>query len=1710
MMMHPKFGRLYKTGDRVRMLADGSLQFQGRMDRQVSIRGYRVELGEIEATLVQLADVHEAVVSVVNNQLVAYVEMNGDKVTHLKDELARKLPAYMLPKLFIPMPSLPLTANGKLDRSNLPEPKWEELVDQGTFVAPRTKLEFQLAEIWGQLLHIDRISVHDNFFQLGGDSIISIQMVARAKSVGITITAKQVFSHQTVAELATVAKVAEEIKHDQGLIVGEVPLTPIQHWFFDQKLDNLHHFNQAMLLTLEQPLSISIFTKALEKLMEHHDSFRLRFVETEKGWRQSYSTISGSVPLQVLDISSLSEEEQIESIRQVSHRTQTSLHLHEGPVFRALYFKSGFDQDDKLLLVAHHLIIDGVSWRIILEDLSELYQQLEMDKDPALPAKTTSYQAWSHTLLKEVQSNQWEGELAFWKDQSIETEEMLPVRTSESENKQGDAKQISFRLSEESTKQLLTQSFQAYRARVTELLLASLIRSYHAWSGNDAVTIDLEGHGREETISRETDLSRTVGWFTTIYPVRFEVIKEEWDELVPKVQERLSQVPRQGISYGMLRYLRNVNLPSCSQISFNYLGQFQSDPGSIWSGATSEGIGSLIDPAFRRPYALDIWSAVQNDQLEVKFTYDPSQFSKVQMTSWITLYQQQLNLLIQHCAAKKPQPMLADFPNAKLSSEELLSVPALTDVKSIYPLSPLQEGMLFHSLYDHKSTAYVVQMTMKITGEFNRSAFCESWNQLMERHPQLAVSLWWKGVKQAHQIAWKHTEIPIYQLDWTERSKEEQNQLLDEYLTKDRQRAFDLTKPPLMRIGLFATNKHEYQLVWSYHHALLDGWSMPIVLEELLEIYESQVTQKGLQLPSVSTYEQYFEWLSEQDEEIAKSYWSHQLSDAKAAEIALPLDHADTSTHHEWITFLAKEDTTALQQFAKQRKVTINTVIQAVWGIFLAAYSGQSNLLYGTTVSGRPGTLNGVEQIVGPFINTIPVRIDLSKNQNIDQYIIGLQQQLKDTEEYAYVPLTKIADWAGAGKENPLFHYLLVMENYQMRSLGNDSLQISELRGFENSHYPLVLVVAPGESLFFKWMYDGSKFDEGTIKRFMRLFTSLLQQFIQSEKEMISELDLLLEEEKAKLQNWQQTEQEAQSLSVLDRIVAHATNTPNQIAIESQLGDLTYGELYHSASQLAYYLQRLEVKSEDCVGVLLDRSKEFVISLMAIHLVGAAYVPIDPAYPDERINFMIKNAKMNVVITNSSLQSKCITASRHVICMDTDKQYWSSMPSIHPRSVQPNHLAYVVYTSGSTGIPKGVEVTQSSLQQLVDWHQTAYELTSSDRCSLLAGVGFDASVWELWPVLASGAVLVIAGEEDRSIAKRLKDWLVRKKLNVSFVPTVVCEELFQLEWPSEIALRVLLTGGDQLRLYPPSSFPIKVVNHYGPTENTVVATAGVVPSNSGLSELPPIGFPISGTKVAIVNNLGQQLPIGVPGELWLSGNSVARGYRGQEDLTAENFTQYAGMGKVYRTGDIVRYGLDGQLFFKGRRDDQVQLRGYRIELGEIEAVLMEHQEVHQAVVLAKQLANGERVLHAYVQANQNLQLEWRALIKEKLPDYMHPAGYKWVTSFPITANGKIDKASLLQMEVDSLSSYVAPSTPMEQRLVSIWEEVIGTDQKIGIEDNFFQLGGHSLLATQVITRINELYRCQLSLRVLFESPTISELVKQIKQNLLRKASVRKG
>jgi amino acid adenylation domain-containing protein/non-ribosomal peptide synthase protein (TIGR01720 family) len=1711
-IQHPTFGRLYKTGDRVRMMVNGNIHFQGRMDRQVSIRGYRVELGEIEATLVQIPEVNEAVVMLINENLVAYVVMEkSDQSKELRDKLAEKLPVYMIPKLFIALHSLPLTANGKLDRSNLPEPNWDELVNETTFVAPQTKVEYQLAEIWRELLHVEQISIHDNFFQLGGDSIISIQMVARAKHAGIAITAKQVFSHQTICELSTVAKVTESVKHDQGLIVGEVPLTPIQKWFFEQQMENMHHFNQAMLITVAQPLSIPLLTRAMEMLMEHHDAFRLRFVETEKGWRQSYSTISNSVPLQMLDLSSMSEDEQLETIKQVGQRTQTSLHLQEGPLFRAIYFKRGYGYADKLLLAAHHLIVDGVSWRILLEDLSFAYQQLGTGKEPMLPAKTTSYQVWSNILQKNIQSENWTKEVSFWMEQQVSTNELPPIFDDTSKNLECDAKQISFRLSKKETKQLLTQSFQAYRARVSELLIASLVSAYHAWSGNNAVSIDLEGHGREETLDEGIDLSRTIGWFTTIYPIRFEITGDNWEQIVPNIQEKLSLIGKQGISYGMLKHLKNMNMPSSSAISFNYLGQIQSDSNSIWTSSTSEGIGSLVDPVFRRPYALDVWSVVQDDQLEVKFIYDPLQFSKAQVTSWITLYQQQLNQLIDHCMGKKIQPMLGDFPLAKLTSDELLNAPDLKNVRSIYPLSPLQEGMLFHSLYAKDEPAYVVQMKMMIKGKVDLQVFQAAWKQVMQRHPQLSVSLWWENVKQAHQIAWKEIDLPIVQDDWTALNEEEKAEALANYLEEDHKRAFDLTCPPLMRIALFSITPNQHQVVWSYHHTLLDGWSMPIVLEEWLQIYQSLVERQPVHLPAVASYEAYFRWMLEQDEELAKSYWSHQLADAKPAQIAVSSSHSkEKSFHEEWAAYLSSDVTENMKQFAKKQKVTINTVIQAAWGIFLAAYSGQTDLMYGTTVSGRPGSLHGVEQIVGPFINSIPVRIHLKKDWSIEQYLVDLQQKLKDSEEYAYVPLTKIAEWAGAAKEEPLFQYLLVMENYQMRSLKKESLQISELRGIERSHYPLVLVVAPGESMFFKWMYDTSKFNRGIIERFMRLFSGILQQFVSSNAPSIADLNLLLEEEKAQLQIWNRSDEIAYPLPVLERIVAHATNDPNHIAVKSIEGQLSYGELYQKASQLAYYLGLSGVKSGDCVGVLLDRSIDLITSLVAIHLAGAAYMPIDPSYPEERIKWMIQNANLDVVITNSSLQLKCISIPKNIICMDVDQQKWASMPAIHTRADQPQNLAYVVYTSGSTGVPKGVEITQKSLQHLVDWHQQTYELTSSDKCSMLAGVGFDASVWEIWPVLASGATLMIMDENNRLSPSKLKDWLISNDITISFVPTLICEELFHLNWPSDLSLRVLLTGGDQLRQYPPKAFPIKVVNHYGPTENTVVATAGIVEEAVDQNIFPSIGFPISGTKVEVVNEFGQVLPIGVPGELWLSGTSLANGYKGQDDLTKEKFTTNSLLGRVYQTGDIVRYGSEGQLFFIGRKDDQVQLRGFRMELGEIEAVLLKHPAVKQVVVLTKEQDNGTKALFAYILADQDAETEWRELVKKKLPHFMQPSGYKCLSEFPVNANGKIDKKELSRMEVEKQFAYVAPNTPMERRLVSIWDEVLATDQQIGIEDNFFQLGGHSLLATQVISRINELYRCQLPLRALFENPTITELIEQIKQNLLRKASVRKG
>jgi len=685
--------RLYRTGDLVRYLPDGRIEFLGRIDHQVKIRGFRIELGEIEAVLGQHPGVRETVVLAREDEpgekrLVAYVVPNDGQeptVSELRRFLKEKLPEYMVPSAFVTLEALPLTPNGKVDRQALPSPQGTRPELEGAYVAPRTPVEEVLAGIWAEVLGLEQVGVHDNFFNLGGDSILSIQIIARANQAGLRLSPRDLFQHPTVERMAGAVGQVDHgaaVQAEQRVVKGPVPLIPIQRWFFEQNLPEPHHWNQALLLEVRDRLESKLLGQTVAALLAHHDALRLRFTQGESGWKQVNAGQEREVPFAQVDLSALPETEQGIAIETQAAALQASLNLEEGPLVRVTYFDLGEMQQDRLLMVVHHLAVDGVSWRILTEDLQTAYEQLRRGREMALPPKTTSFQHWARRLVEYAQSKEIGGELAYWL--AVGGEEVVPLPVDYEyegeENTERSARSVTVELDKEETQALLLEIPMAYGTEINDALLTALAQAFAQWTGSQALLVDLEGHGRED-LFEDVDLSRTTGWFTSVFPVRLS-LRGVWEpgEAFKAVKEQLRGIPRRGIGYGLLRYLREdeevgVQLRALPQaeVSFNYLGQLDQvlDEASPL-GPARESAGPSFSLQGQRRHLLNVNGAIVGGRLRVGWSYSEAIHRQKTVERVAEAFIEALRAIITHCRSPEAVGYTpSDFPDVELSQEEI-------------------------------------------------------------------------------------------------------------------------------------------------------------------------------------------------------------------------------------------------------------------------------------------------------------------------------------------------------------------------------------------------------------------------------------------------------------------------------------------------------------------------------------------------------------------------------------------------------------------------------------------------------------------------------------------------------------------------------------------------------------------------------------------------------------------------------------------------------------------------------------------------------------------------------------------------------------------------------------------------------------------------------------------------------------------------------
>ncbi|MEU8877096.1 amino acid adenylation domain-containing protein [Streptomyces javensis] len=1756
----PPGTRMYRTGDLAKWTRDGVLMFVGRADEQVKLHGFRIELGEIRSVLLRRPSVRQAEVMVREDRpgeprLVAYAVAEGAAGpltgADLRAQLAAELPEYMVPAAVVVLDSLPVTPNGKTDRKALPAPEYTTATAPAD--EPRTPHEELLRGLFAEVLGLERVGVHDSFFDTGGDSIMSIQLVRRARDAGIKLTPRDVFEHKTVAALAKATAVeeapaevaaAEPVAVSAG--VGDVPLTPIIHWMRERG-GRPDRFSQTNMIVVPADVGERRLRSALQTVLDHHDALRMRLRRTGGVVWSLEVPERGAVRvadcLRRVDLTGLDEERARARMAEETKGAWDRLDPEAGLMLQAVWFDAGPDVSGRLLLTVHHLAVDGVSWRILLPDLTAAWSAQTDGGASGLDAVGTSFREWAQRLSDAAQRPERIEELKFWLDTLAEPDAALADRPLDPRRDiTATAKRLLLTLPAEETSALLTTVPAAFHARINDVLLsafAAAVAQWRAQRGHQAghVLVNLEGHGREE-LDEGVDLSRTVGWFTSLFPVRLDPGPHDWAEyraggpatgrVLKRVKEQLRALPDNGIGFGLLRYLNPQTAPVLSrlpepQISFNYLGRF---PGAVatekatpadW-GPAPEGfdLDGGSDPGRPLAHTVDITAMTQDlpdgPHLVADVSWAGELLGEDEVDelgqNWLTA----LTALVRH--AEGPEAggySPSDLTLVPLTQDEIDAVESAgaERLEDVLPLTPMQEGLLFHAQFDEdEPDLYTVQLGIDLAGPLDPERLRGAARTLLRRHANLRAGFRQQGLSRPVQVVAADFELPWVELDFGHLPEAERAARLDALMDEDRVRRFDPERPPLLRFTLIHMGDKLARFLMTNHHLLLDGWSGPLLMRELFTLYEADGDESAL--PEVTPYRDYLAWLGRQDKQAAREAWRTVLSGVDGATLIAPdSDGRTVEVPGDLLVELPEHTTTELTALARRHDATLNTVVQAAWSVVLSGLTGRTDVVFGATVSGRPADLPGVETMVGLFINTVPVRAELRTTDTWATLLERLRGQQTAVMDHHYLGLQDVLRLV---EPDTLFDTIVVTENYPLEGDGmpavEDGLRIVGLYGSDANHYPISLVAMPGRTLRLRLGYRPDLVAPDAVEAIGGRLVRAFEAMIGAPEQPVNRVDLLAaDERRTLLEEFTATARPAPVALVPERFQAQAARTPDAPALLAADGTrLSYAGLDAAADRLAAELIAAGVGPERLVALALPRSADLVIAALAVLKAGGGYLPVDPGDPADRLAHVLTDATPVLVLTRSDIAPGLPRTAAPVRLLDEavtsePAEPAPAAPAVPDASGGPRWRAqspaYVIYTSGSTGRPKGVVVEHRSFAQYLDYAAEAYP-SLGERALLHSPVSFDMAVTSLFGPLTTGGCVHVA-ELEQPAEGRVRPAFC--KVTPSHLPLLTGVD------PECSPTRELVIGGEQLlgeALAPwRAAHPdVAVVNEYGPTEATVgCAVLRLEPGEETPSGAVPIGRPTPNTRLYVLDAGLRPAPRGAVGELYIGGGQLARGYLGRPALTAARFVADpfgAPGGRLYRTGDLARWNPDGQLEYLGRVDEQVKVRGYRVELGEIEAALARDPEVGQATVLLRGDEGAGKRLAAYLVPAAGGGLD-PAAVRERLaaavPDYMVPAAFTVLQELPLNANGKVDRKALPAPDYNP-REWSGPRTPQEEILCGLFREALGLDV-VGIHDSFFDLGGDSIMSMGLVNRIRSAFGVKLGMRTVLTAPTVAELAQRL-------------
>ncbi|MBP2348252.1 amino acid adenylation domain-containing protein/non-ribosomal peptide synthase protein (TIGR01720 family) [Streptomyces cinnamonensis] len=1686
--------RLYRTGDLARYTPDGTLDFLGRADNQIKIRGMRLEIEDVEAGLAEHPGVrHTCVVAKKNTAggtyLVGYV-IPAAGAADLREEdvaawAAGHMVEYMVPARIVVMKEFPLTANGKLDRGALPEPG----TGTGPLALPVTDNERLVCTAVATLLRLEAVGVDQDFFRLGGDSLLAISLLGALRKEGLHVTPRQIFTHSVIGALAAVATPADAaaVDHDD-VATGPVGGSPVVRWL-GETTDAVDGFVQSVVLNTPADLTAVALDTILAALVERHDMLRARLVRgdhwsfdipapadrTTAGWQESDRPLDECV---VLATGALDPE--------------------RGVMLRAVWRRDA----RQLVLVAHHVVVDGMSWRILMEDLATAWHRYASGEPVRLPPVGTSFRRWTQLL-----------EHAAFDDDGAHYRRALPAadaplgrRALCAADTVARERTTTVAVGPEVTAALLGDLPARFHAGVNDVLLTALAVTLARWRrdlGHDQsfAHVELEGHGREarfvaDGAGFEPELSRTVGWFTTLFPVTVDpgAAADPTDPAyltaaLKAVKEDLARVPRNGLSYGVLRHLAGARFDTpAPQVLFNYLGRFDAGSSGDWELAgTTNQLGERRDPRMRLPRALEFNAIAEPGpngahRLVTTISWPDGLLTDEDVATIGAYYRQTLTAI---AALDHGGHTPSDFPLVALTQADVdeLDGPALQDV---LPMTPLQEGLYFHSVFDDDSAGnYVEQQLLTLEGDVDAGRLAAAATRLLALFPNLAARFTPLADGRVVSVLESGVRAPFTVLDRPGITDEE----IGDHAEQDRRAGFDLAAGPLMRYTLIRAGSGRTVLVQTVHHIIADGWSVPPMLRALLAEYHAPGT-----VHPVGGFTDYVRRLAGRDEAESDRVWREQLAGLPGPSLV-----AEGHTPSDRFADTAVEPDDDLDEAVRSAGVPLSVAVHSAWAVALGGLLHDRDVVFGSTVSGRDAEVPGIEDMVGLFINTVPVRARWTAATTARDLLASVREHQGAVLPHQHVSLARISRHTGTG---PLFDTLVVFDvatdTAALRG-PDDSLFITGIVNEGAPHYPLTLVAerTPDGRPRFNLIHDGTLLREAGARAILSAFTRTLTALLARPDALVD--DLVDDLAPAAARRPARTDAPTTLGALFDAAARRdpAATAVTQCALDGATRSLTYGELAAERDALAATLRAAGVGPGERVAVAVPRSLEQVVALVAVVTAGGAYVPLDLAHPDGRLEYVLADAAPQVVLVGpgqrdrfTRLLDRAGVPARVLVQGEPLPQAPEGPATAFDAG--PHDPAYVIYTSGSTGRPKGVVVPHSSVVALLANTRPAMDFGPHDVWVQFHSYSFDFAVWELWGALVHGGELLVP---EYALTRSPADFhrLVRERavtvLNQTpsaFYQFIEADRRAAEPLP---ALRRIIFGGEPLDLGRLGGWvgrhgtaSPELVNMYGITETTVHVTHRVL-SDEDFERgdaVSPIGGPIPGLVTHLLDDRLRPVPPGRVGAIYVAGDQVSLGYLGRPGLTAGRFVAdpFAGGGaRMYHTGDLARRTLDGELEFTGRADDQVQLKGFRIEPGEVEAAIRELDGVVDAAVT---VADSGDHLVAHIVGRVPGDLTGR--LSAKLPAHMVPARVLPVDALPLTVNGKLDRQALSERAeqaeqagaagAEHETPAVSPDTALAA-LVDIFTDTLPA-AAVDADCDFFRAGGDSILAITVVNRARAL------------------------------------